>query len=371
MKVIYSNFDSIYFAVKGALNPAEIERLKLYKARAEKEGVDQPVPIGNGSLVAYIKQTGQKGYAFVLDMGFDAQTISLSTNLVLTNWNGFVKIRAMSLALKGYQKALQDALDALKQLGFEVKGISVNRVDYAIDVLTPRPIELDAANIVTHSRRLIKAHYDPIVEISRSRKVQSLTIGKMPGSQITIYDKLAEVKAKRNFHWFKIWSLNQNSEELNIRRVEIRAAKTTLKAHNITSIDALISRIGAVYSRLIAATRYVTLDDPDTNRSRAANHPLWDMVEYQIENGILSNSIDGNVAEMELTRRDIKTQEYKKLILGLLISLAYCCRIPFENITDVIQVIADELNDMERKGSRNNEVYGKKYVKVRDRLRFR
>ena len=180
----------------------------------------------------YIKSTGQQGgYAFVLDMGYDAQIISLKDNVSLLNWNGFVKIRAMSLALKGYEKALQDALKALNDIGFKVTSISINRVDYAIDVLTHYPIMIYPVLLVTHSRRQVKAHHDSVVSVSQARQVQSLTIGKKSNSQIIIYDKIAEVKAKRIFAWYKIWGIDRNAEDIYIKRVEIRVGKGGLKAH--------------------------------------------------------------------------------------------------------------------------------------------
>ena len=49
MKIVYSNFDSIYFAVKGALKPASLEYLRRAKALAEKEEADQPIRVGNYS----------------------------------------------------------------------------------------------------------------------------------------------------------------------------------------------------------------------------------------------------------------------------------------------------------------------------------
>ena len=101
----------------------------------------------------------------------------------------------------------------------------MNRVDYAIDVLTPYPIAIGPDLVVTHSRRQVKAHYDPIVCVSQARQVQSITIGKMPNSQIIIYDKIAEVKSKRLYEWFKIWSIDRNVEDVYVKRVEIRAGK--------------------------------------------------------------------------------------------------------------------------------------------------
>lgn len=303
-------------------------------------------------------------------MGYDAQIISLKDNISLLNWNGFVKIRAMSLALKGYEIALQDALKALKGIGFEVTAVSMNRVDYAIDVLTPYPIALDPDLVVTHSRRQVKTHFDPIVTVSQARRVQSLTIGKMPNSQIIIYDKIAEVKAKRNYEWFKIWGIDRAAEDIHIKRVEIRAAKGALMAHSITSIEALNRRIGLALKRLIAVTRYVVPESSDSNISRRANHPLWNSITNQLEGGILSCSSAVEPHEIELVRKEAKAQEYTAQILGNAMGLAHCNGISFEHIADVIKPIIDDLTDMQCLGSHKNEVYAKKYARAQDRLRF-
>ena len=303
-------------------------------------------------------------------MGYDAQMISLKDNVSLTNWNGLVKIRAMSLALKGYEKGLEEALEALNDIGFKVTAISMNRVDYAIDVLTPYPIVIDPDLVVTHSRRKIKTHYEPIVSVSQARQVQSITIGKMPNSQIIIYDKIAEVKAKHHYEWFKIWGINQTAEDVYIKRVEIRAGKGALKAHSITSINALNNRIGAVLKRLVADTRYVVPESNDSNLSRRANHPLWNCITNQLESGMLSvpSAVEPN--EIELIRKEAKAQEYTAQILGNAMGLAHCRGIGFEHISDVIKPIIDDLADMQREGSFKNEVYAKKYARAQDRLRF-
>ena len=371
MKTIYSNFDTIIFVVKGALKPCVIERLRLAKASAEKDQLDKPIRVGKLTHDIYIKPTGQKGgYAFVLDMGSNAQIISLKDNLSLTNWNGYVKIRAMSLALKGYEKALEDALQALSDIGFKVSEISMNHVDYAIDVLTPYPIELDPNLVVTHSRRQVKDQRDSVVTVSKGRQVQSITIGKMPSSQIIIYDKIAEVTAKKNFAWYKIWGIERDAKDVYIKRVEIRAGKTALKADNITTIEALNNRIRTALKQFIAVTRYVVPESTDSNISRRANHPLWNCIANQIESGNLSVQSGIDSHEIELIRKEAKAHEYKLGTLGYLMVIALCHDIPFENISDVLKLLSDDLTDMQREGSQKNVIYTKKYAQAQDRLRF-
>lgn len=371
MKIIYSGFDTITFAVQGALKPEAIKTLRLCKTRAEHEEADYPIKLGDISKDIYLKPNGQKGgYAFVLDMGFDAQIISLKDNIILTNWNGLVKIRAINLALNGYEKAIQSSLDKLKAIGFEIKNVSMNRVDYAMDVLTAVPIVLDPANVVTHSHRQVKSHYEPIVTVAKSRQVQSVTIGKMPGSQIIIYDKLAEVKAKLNYEWFKIWGIKRDAEDTYIKRVEIRAGKDALKAANISSIEAFYNRIGPALRRLVSSTRYVQGQSPDSNMSRRANHPLWKQVTSHIESGILAAPSDINPDGIELIRKEVKREQYNAQILGSMMGLAVCSNIPFENIADVIDLFTDDIADMMRENSHFHETYGKKYARAKDRLRF-
>ena len=89
--------------------------------------------------------------------------------------------------------------DLCATLGFRFPpdGISINRVDFAVDILAPGFV-LDPDAFVFHSQsnRKTVAEFEQIETIGRSGRFTSVTIGKMPGWQVIVYDKQEEVLAK-------------------------------------------------------------------------------------------------------------------------------------------------------------------------------
>jgi hypothetical protein len=85
-------------------------------------------------------------------------------------------------------------------------GVSIGRVDYAIDILHPSFV-LDSRNFVVWGRTKIGTHEDLSEQRSagRSGRFTSVTVGKMPGRQVIVYDKREEVLTKRKLEWPFIW----------------------------------------------------------------------------------------------------------------------------------------------------------------------
>jgi hypothetical protein len=134
MKLLHAGFDTIAFALQGALEPWAIEQLRMAKERAKKEDQDITITLSKTGRKVRVKKSGQQGgYAFVIDTGTLGEVISLKDNLIRDNWNGFVKISAESLAVHKRQKATNNALEIVSDIGFIVTDVSYNRVDYCID----------------------------------------------------------------------------------------------------------------------------------------------------------------------------------------------------------------------------------------------
>jgi len=243
MEILYSGFDSLYFAAQGALNPLAEQGL----SRAKQDAVGQQSHVTftchDKSARFQLQGNGKKGgYAYVVDTGHLGSILSFKKNLARTEWNGFVEIKSASLLAYGWEKAIETALSQLKAIGFHWVAISMNRVDYCIDFLNAN-LSLDPRHFLAHSRVKKTSHYESKVpnihvnksSVAQSDHVQSVTLGKMPGRQVIVYDKRAEVIEKRRTYWFKAWGIDRNDPTLDVYRVEIRAAKRQLNNDNISS----------------------------------------------------------------------------------------------------------------------------------------
>ncbi len=130
--------------------------------------------------------------------------VALKKGLSRTDWNGFVEIKSVTLLTYGWEAAIDHVFSQLKSLGFYTVEISINRVDYCIDFLNAN-LTLDPTCFVTHARVKRLFHYESNVHeayvqktaMAQSDYVKSVTQGKMPGRQVIIYDKRAEVIERR------------------------------------------------------------------------------------------------------------------------------------------------------------------------------
>jgi hypothetical protein len=130
--------------------------------------------------------------------------------------------------------------DLLSAIGAHLgAGVSVSRIDYAVDVLAPGFV-LVPESFIMHSHCLRADHVDMQIH-GKSGRITSVTVGKMPARQVIVYDKRAEAIAHRKTHWWEIWNRALATRGLPLLepagdrsacavwRVEMRAGKDLLK----------------------------------------------------------------------------------------------------------------------------------------------
>ena len=211
-------------------------------------------------------------------------------------WGIRVSCKALSLALYGLGGTRAHLFDVLDAIGIKTTpdAASISRVDYAIDVLYPG-FELDPDCFVMHSHtnRTTQRDFDTMRESGRSGRVTSVTIGKMPGRQVIVYDKRRELIDRKKPEWWKIYNDIREAEGKSlfdptdrggsqIWRTEFRAGKTYLKEKwGITTWADLDEKIGDLFMRATEDIRY-TIPLADPNRSRWPNDPLWDLCREQL-----------------------------------------------------------------------------------------
>ena len=285
-----------------------------------------------------IGQTGKRGgYAFTFRVdGFDAVWFAKKPK-ANDPWGLFVSIGSRQLALHGLSKSREQFGTLCDTLGFRIppNGISINRIDFAVDMLAPGFV-LDPNSFVFHSRANRKAISDvEMVEMNgRSGRTTSVTIGKMPCRQVIVYDKREEVLKKRKHEWPLIWNANLEAaglpcldladrEASQVWRVELRLGKDALrKRHDIRGWGSLHEHLQAEMDQLVED---VSLRVPcgDNNRSRWPVHTHWRVAQKAVKTRLFEHEArvpPEAVREVDLAE---KKREILNLIASMCITLAF------------------------------------------------
>lgn len=297
MDVIYRNFDGLEVAFATHIPESMAVVLQEAKERASTEM--RPVTIEYGGVAMQVAETGAKGgYAFRCDTGRDGATWFFKNPSGRDPWGVRVSVKSLALALYqlgGVKTHLHDFLEAIGA-PVAANGVSIGRIDYAVDVLAP-DFELQPGHFVMHWRCKRRSKPD-VDEDGTSGRYTGIRIGSMPGRQVAVYDKRAEVIEKQKVEWWEIWNdarRKGGQPELNRRdpqrsrvwRFEFRAGKTELKDHwGITTWADLHDKVGDSLQRLASE---ISLRSPtsDANRSRWPIASIWQTVQEELRSDLL------------------------------------------------------------------------------------
>lgn len=291
-EIVHSGYDGLTIAYMGALPARALMQLDDAKAKAKELGAEVTAKIGN--LSASVKGYGtnaNQGYSYLFKAGDLSISWAVKKSQDNAQWNLRAVVSAGLLATMGLQGA-RDRLSAdLKAMGAKVIKESVGRVDYCTDIqmdaegtkLRDR-FQLDPMNFVAHARTSRTTDYaqadesdknDEVIRVFGRRHVETVTLGKMPGRQVQVYNKRAEAVKFQKSDWFAIWDKDKKTCP-NIWRVEVRLGKDYLRQWNIETLDDVVDSIGDLFKDSLCAVRYVQGTDI-SNISRAKNHELWDV----------------------------------------------------------------------------------------------
>jgi len=368
MKLIYSGFDTLVFAIKGAAKPSTLKYLEFVKNLAAQDQQDRVIEFDEGKLGGLIGPTGVKGgYAYLMRFHGDlGHVVSLKSNLNRNMWNAHVKIRALALATYGWEAALEMVFNDLEVLGFFGRELSLNRVDYAMDYLNAG-ITLNPEDIVAHARVKKAANKLEVDTVTRGQNCETVTIGKMPNRQIIIYDKRREVIEKHNRAWFEIWGVDRNDHTQTVHRVEIRLGKNELKKSEIVSLEDFKAKVNAALTRAVHVVRYVEADT-GLNRSRWPNKAIWDHVQTHVRDHVLRNPDFVDVARVKHVLRSQKAIECSKLILGNMANLSVFEDMPRDQMKDrMVKFVKEHFSQIE---AQENHPFWKSRAKTQDRFLF-
>ncbi len=362
IKQLYAGFDTIEVAFQGALPIEALEIFREAKQEAAKEQERQLVTIGPANVAGHLASHGLTGgYAFLFDTGPTGEIWTFKDSADPSKWNIAVKPHASALACHSYQETRERILDNLKAMGCRFGKESIRRVDFAMDFLMPETFELNHMQFVSHHRSKVSPYFEKKKEpdpntpslIFQGRRVGSVTVGKMPGRQVIVYNKRKAAIELRTYYWFRVWGIDPKDTTQNIWRLELRAGKKELKDKwNIRTFTDLENSIGDVFNDAIEKIRYLDDFQTDGNVTRQRMHPLWVAAMECLSKKLIdyrSGLVPGQVREVF---RDQQIETYIQQIMGNSAGLAAMLDLTDEEIRetlgrDIGQTITNRINDAE------------------------
>lgn len=335
MELLYQGFDGLDVSFKAQISEALCVTLEAAKEEAQR--THQPAAVITSGFAMLVSESGAKGgYAFTASTGIYGATWFFKKPNACDPWGIRVSCNSFNLAINGLGRARAELHRILELLGITVAadGVSLSRIDYALDFLAPNFI-LNPDQFVMHSNANRADHIEqPDVSINgRSGRVTSVTVGKMPGRQVIVYDKRAEVIAKHKVGWWEIWNAARersgvppvdraNPAESRIWRVELRAGKRHLKdGWSIRTWADLDDRLGDLVAGTLDAIRYTQRTD-DANRSRWPDSSLWELVRHHANGDLFEMRNYADPDKVKFVQKDEHDQLLLTQMTGLLISRA-------------------------------------------------
>ena len=365
MEVLYSGFDTVDFAIQGAVPPSVLNTLAKAKEEAGKRRSEVLVELGPKKIAAHVFSTGLTGgHAYRISTGPIGEIIGITNSVDLKQWNLSVSIRAATLAAYGWREALRRTWETLEAIEAKVVKYSVRRLDYAIDIRLPM-WDLRLNDFVCHARSTVRPHWgerDTTGEndlrpqaVLRGRRLQSVTIGKMPGRQVIVYDKRAASIQKKEYMWFDVWGLSRDTPDLEVMRVELRAGKRELRDRwQIKTFADVKTSIGDVFESISSKIRYVAPNQGDSNVSRQILDPVWTTVKEHLHQNLFECRSGLTPDQVIDLKRAEAIAVRNSLILGnaagLAVALGYTENDALVLLPEVLSELAHQaiLNDQEK-----------------------
>jgi len=322
LRKLHHGLDGLDITFQGCVGVAFLSLLGRAKEVAQEN--KQPEHVDFKGLPFSVLGTGVSGYRYVVDTGPDGEKWFFAKSSKRDGWNIRVSVSSMSLALHGYIAAKERIWERLETFGAWVMDHSVSRVDFACDFEAPE-FQIRPECVVAHWRMTQSEYTETEADggfhiVRQARRVNSLTIGKMPGRQIIIYDKRREVIDRRKTHWWGIWKV---PKETPVWRIEVRAGKRELKDRwNISTLETLEAMLPEIVGSMLADIRLHEEDQTDSNVTRQALHPIWEAVTEAAREPFAVDVIAPDPEPIILeTQQQIKDR-YLSLVSGLTASLS-------------------------------------------------
>lgn len=329
MQLIRAGVDSLYLAVKGTLPTELLARLAKAKMQAAQDRRETPIEFPGGHVRAMVPAGGHAGgFAFVFDTGPLGARFACRETSDRPDWNFFVKPPATAFLTLGFGPVVHKTIDTITALQGAVIEISLNRIDYAMDIRADS-FALDLEKFIAHPKAKRRPHWGatdvhrPAAVLS-GRRLESVTIGTMPGKQVILYDKTAEARARAHPHWFEAWQIDPGDRDARVWRLELRLGRHELKTvRRLKTFDDLRVGLRPALCELMQQVRYVAAGETDPNVTRRRLDPIWDLARKHIARAdLLGGTGDLPPGRLLKLDRAMKIECHKKLITGNAAALA-------------------------------------------------
>ncbi|ARJ65502.1 hypothetical protein WV31_07465 [Magnetospirillum sp. ME-1] len=368
---IYKGFDGLDVTFQGRI-PASLCEV-LERAKVEAMEARRPTLVEWRGQSFHVAESGAKGgYAYRCDTGPEGAVWFFSRNQKADQWNIRVSARSAWLATKGFGRVRVEMYEFLEAIGADVMAEAIARVDYAVDVRAADlpGFVLDPTAFVMHSHTSRADHAEDIDIHGVSGRYTSVTVGKMPGRQIIVYDKTKEVAARQKAEWPVIWAASMEKQGMEplaegerVYRVEMRAGKAHLKERwGIATWADLDAKLGDLFALALADIRYC-MPSADSNRARWAIHPLWAAVTEAVAGDLFEMTSGARPGVVKEVRRAALAQTMSAMILGLLASWSLATGADAREVPPAVQGMAESYIEQQPKDFRTKiDRAAKKYV---------
>lgn len=322
LRKLRHGLDGLDISFQGCVGVAFLSLLGRAKEVAQEN--KQPEHVDFKGLPFSVLGTGVSGYRYVVDTGLDGEKWFFAKSSKRDGWNIRVSVSSMSLALHGYIAAKERIWERLEIFGAWVMDHSVSRVDFACDFEAPE-FQIKPECVVAHWRMTQSEYTETEADggfhiVRQARRVNSLTIGKMPGRQIIIYDKRREVIDRRKSYWWKIWNV---PKETRVWRIEVRAGKRELKDRwNISTLETLEAMLPEIVGSMLSDIRLHEEEQTDSNVTRQALHPIWESVTEAAREPFAVDIVAPDPEPIILETQEQIRDRYLSLVSGLTASLS-------------------------------------------------
>ena len=362
---MHRGFDTLDLAIKANISQDLYARLAEAKATAEEERRD--VLFKYNGVRMHLKSHGGRGYAFILSQGPHGANWSFKKPNPKDPWGIRVSIGSECLALLSLGGARDQLERTAEALGIKYgsNDISIARADVCVDILAP-DFAPNPDHFVAQAAMRRRDHFEPIEKSvnGKSGRVTSVTLGKMPGRQVILYDKRAEVIARHKTYWWVIWREElarqkrqrvvpqdvrfdpKDPDSSRVWRVEMRAGKRLLKERwGIRTWLDLFDRFGDVVRQIGEMIRYCDPLGGDGNRARWPNHLLWETACAELNDDLTEMRSGVDPCAVKEVHRETHIGLISRNLLGCAITYAALKGVEIDSLPAHFKALSQELTD--------------------------